>query len=485
MRNVSRISLALVIASLCFGLQAYKVWETVWPENIQWITTHELDDGEVILVQDSSGISVFGGDTPMHSIDFEFREIETVSEDNDIFAFWVDTLDDSTTSTLHWQRVYPVGGAEDSFTIDNTYSHDIVPGFLAEGTMMAGCSNRIYNLETKELWLELEDYGGDEYVIYAIQKDSTGAPFLGLIWYHHDYAAPFGPIYHVHSAFASFNTSLVDTQAITQWASIQVGIRDVSSSVYYDYTREYFMPVNYPFIFTFRPNMYKRNRILPGVGHWDDRYFVPYSGREIECSDFTPEPFVSGKFLDDSEVSIIDSLIYHVDSFAVLDSLSCEYLHNSLFYHIMEMVTIYPGDWVESDIVDYFECHLPSNNIVIDYNGDGLDELVLFMADTLRLYSFVDSVFRICETPRIPQALTISAFPNPFNSTVNISVPDMIAAIRIFDVVGREVECLNVFGGSGTLVWQPDEGLVSGVYLVCGVDQAGRKIGHRRVMYIR
>ncbi len=102
--------------------------------------------------------------------------------------------------------------------------------------------------------------------------------------------------------------------------------------------------------------------------------------------------------------------------------------------------------------------------------------------------SFAFNYTGITETPT-PQSFAISAYPNPFNSSVTISLdfgsesPKPLSTIEIFDVNGRRVSTLRPSatslqkggndispltkgGQGGSYVWRPDESLGSGVYLV-------------------
>jgi hypothetical protein len=108
----------------------------------------------------------------------------------------------------------------------------------------------------------------------------------------------------------------------------------------------------------------------------------------------------------------------------------------------------------------------------------------------VRLYMFDvgDSVVStIGETaPVKPSAIEISAHPNPFNSSVTIAIEGVGDGspvpfdVEIYDLNGRMVDrgtvgayCIRPFDGSTRLtpttqeyIWQPDESLPSGVYLV-------------------
>ncbi len=77
-----------------------------------------------------------------------------------------------------------------------------------------------------------------------------------------------------------------------------------------------------------------------------------------------------------------------------------------------------------------------------------------------------------------PEKIALSAYPNPFNSAVSITAPAG-AEIVIFDVNGRMVGEITVGDGSPVpsangrgdlapteIIWQPNENICSGVYLV-------------------
>ena len=102
---------------------------------------------------------------------------------------------------------------------------------------------------------------------------------------------------------------------------------------------------------------------------------------------------------------------------------------------------------------------------------------------------------------KIPEILSLSTYPNPFNSAVSISAPEN-AEIEIFDINGRMVANLPVGAGSKparvsitrksggsrtlpyeTVVWCPDESLGSGVYLVR--VKSGDKDITKRVVYLK
>ncbi len=126
----------------------------------------------------------------------------------------------------------------------------------------------------------------------------------------------------------------------------------------------------------------------------------------------------------------------------------------------------------------------------LDYNGDGFDEVFAILNDavfgTRVIVLSTSPELKIRDASTFPEALTISAHPNPFNSAVTIALDGVGGGspvpfdVEIYDVNGRMVEggtvgayCIRPFDGSTRLtpttqeyIWTPDESLPSGVYLV-------------------
>ena len=82
-----------------------------------------------------------------------------------------------------------------------------------------------------------------------------------------------------------------------------------------------------------------------------------------------------------------------------------------------------------------------------------------------------------------PEALTLSVYPNPFNSSVVISAPEG-AKIKIYDLIGRLIhEIPEAIYDPSTTIWQPDKAIGSGVYFVRA--EAGDKSIMKRVVYLK
>ena len=120
-------------------------------------------------------------------------------------------------------------------------------------------------------------------------------------------------------------------------------------------------------------------------------------------------------------------------------------------------------------------------------------------------FSIVD-VSAIAEINRTPGEFVISAFPNPFNSAVNIrvrGVEDSRVRVEIFDIAGWMVAELrqnrSLSGAETTFaenslrlrsgselceyIWQPDESIGSGIYLIRA--SVGSETSTKRVVYLK
>ena len=114
-------------------------------------------------------------------------------------------------------------------------------------------------------------------------------------------------------------------------------------------------------------------------------------------------------------------------------------------------------------------------------------------------------------SPAKPSQFNISAYPNPFNSSVTISLDfgsesaERLSTIEVFDVNGRRVGAWRRHAQpafatvkplrEGEFVWRPDESVGSGVYLVrtrfapdgpsARLSDRGEQTVTRRVVYLK
>jgi len=94
-------------------------------------------------------------------------------------------------------------------------------------------------------------------------------------------------------------------------------------------------------------------------------------------------------------------------------------------------------------------------------------------------------VLDIEEKSDLPRSLSISASPNPFNSAVKIELSENIdSKIRIIDISGRQVAEIENEIGTTYYNWQPDESVVSGLYLV-RVQTADGRSAAKNIIYLK
>jgi len=87
------------------------------------------------------------------------------------------------------------------------------------------------------------------------------------------------------------------------------------------------------------------------------------------------------------------------------------------------------------------------------------------------------------EQKMLPSTVEITAFPNPFNSSVAITAPAG-AEIEIYDLLGNRLWSKTIpRSAQANLVWKPDENIPSGVYIVRAAT--GNKSATKRIIYLK
>lgn len=86
----------------------------------------------------------------------------------------------------------------------------------------------------------------------------------------------------------------------------------------------------------------------------------------------------------------------------------------------------------------------------------------------------------------IPSDYTITAYPNPFNGAVNISVfSDRETAITVYDIMGRPVKTFEVNAGDNLINWNAtdiyDRSISAGIYFVGGNSTRS----FRKILYLK
>ncbi|MFP4458144.1 MAG: N-acetylmuramoyl-L-alanine amidase [Candidatus Zixiibacteriota bacterium] len=108
------------------------------------------------------------------------------------------------------------------------------------------------------------------------------------------------------------------------------------------------------------------------------------------------------------------------------------------------------------------------------YSGDGCSVVIADAVMWILLETLGTS-----ESPR-PEMLDIRLFPNPFNSAVNIQAPEG-ALVEIYDMQGKRL--ISMISEGNILIWQPDEDIPSGTYLVRSTTDFGHIM--RKIDYIK
>ncbi|OHB74221.1 MAG: hypothetical protein A2Z25_22125 [Planctomycetes bacterium RBG_16_55_9] len=143
------------------------------------------------------------------------------------------------------------------------------------------------------------------------------------------------------------------------------------------------------------------------------------------------------------------------------------------------------GDsWSDRTLLDGFVNHIwqicefmPEGNpisIAIDFSG------LRLLYSKFEIYECIDDETNtymsylatgVEESPHIPQAIFLSLYPNPFNSSLHISVRTASEGrLHIYDITGRTMRSYEIWPSHGEIIWdgKTDDGNAcpSGVYFV-------------------
>jgi hypothetical protein len=125
----------------------------------------------------------------------------------------------------------------------------------------------------------------------------------------------------------------------------------------------------------------------------------------------------------------------------------------------------------------------------IDIDRDGTDELLCRTATGFVLYRLDTTSVAVNEdVGPVPKQISLSAYPNPFNSEVNISlsgVESLPVPIGIYDISGRLVRSLLITSGDINWDGHSDQGgaASSGVYLVRAI--VGQRAVSTKIVLLR
>ncbi len=173
------------------------------------------------------------------------------------------------------------------------------------------------------------------------------------------------------------------------------------------------------------------------------------------------------------------------------------YYHNGFLYVVKSSMSgIYKGLSIFC-ICSSPDCDYP---IYLDstrsaYSVTGNDSfLFIGWEDSLRVY-VIDTTSGIKDS-HVLDEFEISIFPNPFNSSIRLQVSDFREQeIEIFDLLGKRIANFGLRNADNTdnrlpitanreYIWQPDESIASGVYLIKAITKNGNCTS-KRIVYIR
>jgi len=135
------------------------------------------------------------------------------------------------------------------------------------------------------------------------------------------------------------------------------------------------------------------------------------------------------------------------------------------------------------DYEDPYILHLGAPGGVGDYNGDGVDDFINTTGRRKGIYAG-NRVWKVgvneYDTPQ-PTALEMTAYPNPINGVVTLSIhsaQDNLGSLSIYDIDGREawkMDNLKLESGATNLIWDTTN-IPAGVYIVLLQYGSGNQI---------
>ncbi|RLC34328.1 MAG: hypothetical protein DRZ76_02880 [Candidatus Nealsonbacteria bacterium] len=233
---------------------------------------------------------------------------------------------------------------------------------------------------------------------------------------------------------------------------------------------------------------------------WED-FFASDSALILSLGTYSlnpPRVFDAAAVIVASIKSPIDALVN--DSVAIIGDAYIERTSASLYdfdafrlwyvhYPIDTLIDIDSLIW--TPITDWVTYQVRDDTLAVwDTHGLDVGRYILrivwreALGDTI--YTFYKMYLRegtsIDESVLSPRKLLFSVYPNPFNTSCRIDVP-ADAEIEIFNLLGNVVGTIHKPIKEGTFVWEPDESIGSGVYLV-RMTTSDRALV-RRVIYLR
>lgn len=151
--------------------------------------------------------------------------------------------------------------------------------------------------------------------------------------------------------------------------------------------------------------------------------------------------------------------------------------------HIIEFNVEDPdSDGLHLEILSASESYLLGDSAIVYISSGNLLDTVMIIASDYALSDtclfYVQNFDAVFENTDIPDKMRIWAYPNPFNSAVNI-YSNNGQEIEIYDIHGHLVEEID----GKRAIWQPDGQIDSGIYIV-RINCNGYML-NRRIVYIK
>jgi hypothetical protein len=213
--------------------------------------------------------------------------------------------------------------------------------------------------------------------------------------------------------------------------------------------------------------------ICDSIGEYDDwveLYFEGYSTINLRGCGFSDNPAEPFRYLfdDDLFMSPGDYILIWCDN----DPEQGVEHTNFRLSAGGEWIGIYSPASSGGSLLDSMSFPLLETDISYGRFCDGCDSICVLPYPTPQSLNNYTIIYeKICK----PERLSLSTYPNPFNSAVKISVGEGLvpSRIEIFDINGRIVDDLSPLtrgvapeAMGCVLVWKPDASVGSGVYLV-------------------
>jgi len=194
-----------------------------------------------------------------------------------------------------------------------------------------------------------------------------------------------------------------------------------------------------------------------------------------------------------------------IEDFIPNENLEFSYSLNSSHLHLIywdvqiiwDSLYIYPGNYhlgdlivnVNPDIVQPVTTHITFGSCPEDNFYTGLANMTFFVPVLVNgEITITPTGIESGKENNIPQAVSIEAYPNPFNSMVNMNVVSPgRAELVIYDLLGREIRSFDITAGFNSLSWDATDNsgdaVNAGIYFVS--IKGKMYYSERKILYLK